>query len=143
GCVREEAGGGEQGGAAGEDGGADEEAGGAGAQAFRRKGPPMTEMNPNGGEYTWAYLQEGFGREDEELAGLMARAVAAGMPDIAVSAEVGRLLKLLAMMCGEGRGAGLIVEIGTLAGYSGIWLARGLRAGGRLITIEIEAKHAA
>src|ERR1044071_8227782 len=74
----------------------------------------------------------------------MERAVAAGMPDIAVSAEVGRLLKMLAMMSGEGRGAGLIVEVGTLAGYSGIWLARGLRKSppGRLITIEIETKHA-
>src|SRR5262249_38823156 len=41
-----------------------------------------------------------------------------------------------------GRGAGLIIEIGTLAGYSGIWLARGLRPQGRLITVEINPKHA-
>jgi predicted O-methyltransferase YrrM len=100
------------------------------------------EMTPQRWANTCAYLQEVFGREDEQLRTLMARAVAAGIPDIAVSAEVGRLLKLLASMCGEGRGAMTIVEVGTLAGYSGIWLARGLRSGGKLFTIEINPDHA-
>src|SRR5690606_15410881 len=78
------------------------------------------------------------------FATLMERATRAGLPDIAVTADVGRLLMLLCSMCGDdGRGAHTAVEVGTLAGYSGIWLARGLRPGGRLITIEADARHAA
>lgn len=69
----------------------------------------------------------------------MDEAVAQGMPAIAVSADVGRMLLLLTSMT-EGR---LAVEVGTLAGYSAIWLARGLRPGGRLITIEPEERYAA
>src|ERR1051326_6333344 len=102
------------------------------------------EMTNDRWEYTCRYLRGVFGREDEQLATLMERAVAAGMPDIAVSAEGGRFLKMLAMMSGEGGGAGVIVEGGTLAGYWGTWLAQGLRKppAARLITIEIETKHA-
>ncbi len=99
------------------------------------------DMTPDRWSYTCRYLQEVFGREDEQLRTLMTRAIAAGLPDIAVSAEVGRLLKMLAGLCGDGRGAQTIVEVGTLAGYSGIWLARGLHEAGKLITIEIEPKH--
>src|SRR5207237_614217 len=83
-----------------------------------------------------------FGREDENLRAHHARAAAAGLPDIAISADVGRLLMLLAMMTGEGRGPSLIVEVGTLGGYSAIWLARALRPGGRLITVEMDPRHA-
>lgn len=104
-------------------------------------------MTPQRWERTNTYLREVFGREDEHLSGLMGRAVAAGLPEIAVSADVGRLLKMLvAMARAEGTSAerpGIVVEIGTLAGYSGIWLARGLGDKGRLITIESEPKHAA
>jgi predicted O-methyltransferase YrrM len=100
------------------------------------------EMTEDRWQATSSYLQEVFGREDEQLRTLMARAVAAGIPDIAVSAEVGRLLKLLAQLAAPD-GAKLAIEVGTLAGYSAIWLARGLAVGGRLITIEIEPKHAA
>lgn len=95
-------------------------------------------MSPERWRYTTRYLERTFGREDEHLAGLMERAVAAGLPDIAVSAPVGRLLMLLTSMT-EGR---LAVEVGTLAGYSAIWMARGLREGGRLITYEIDSTHA-
>jgi predicted O-methyltransferase YrrM len=91
---------------------------------------------------TCAYLRDVFGNEDEQLRTLMARAVAAGLPDIAVSSEVGRLLLLLTSMCNEGRGAAVAIELGTLAGYSGIWIARGLAPGGRLITVEPEPRHA-
>ncbi|MGH3881561.1 MAG: O-methyltransferase [Actinophytocola sp.] len=63
---------------------------------------------------------------------------AAGLPQIAVSANQGKLLHLIARV----RGAGRILEIGTLGGYSTIWLARALPADGRLITLEYEAKHA-
>jgi predicted O-methyltransferase YrrM len=62
----------------------------------------------------------------------------AGMPAIAVSPTQGKLLMLLAQI----QGARNILEIGTLGGYSTIWLARGLAAGGRLITLEANAKHA-
>jgi predicted O-methyltransferase YrrM len=74
----------------------------------------------------------------------MPRATAAGVPDIAVSADVGHLLKILASMTNGGRGARRIVEVGTLAGYSGIWLARGLDRDprSRLLTIEPNALHA-
>jgi len=90
------------------------------------------------------YIREVFGHQDDHLAGLMARALEAGLPDIAVSADVGRLLMLLASMAGpDGRGAGRALEFGTLAGYSAIWIARGLRPGGRLITVEPEERHAA
>lgn len=96
------------------------------------------EMTAERWRHTSAYLRETFGREDAHLEGLMARAVAAGLPDIAVSADVGRLLMMLTSMT-EAR---LAIEVGTLGGYSAIWLARGLREGGRLITLEPEDRHA-
>jgi caffeoyl-CoA O-methyltransferase len=102
------------------------------------------DMTPQRWEYTRNYLHDVFGRPDEQLATLMQRAVAAGLPDIAVSADVGRMLQLLAMMACRGQGArGAIIEVGTLAGYSGIWLARGLPPHGKLTTIELDPKHAA
>lgn len=96
------------------------------------------EMNEARWQYTSRYLRNTFGRPDAQLATLMERAVAAGMPDIAVSADVGRLLMMLTSMT-QGR---LAVELGTLAGHSAIWLARGLREGGKLITVEPVAEHA-
>lgn len=95
-------------------------------------------MTPQTWEFLEHYSLEVFGAEDEHLAGLMDEAVAAGLPDIAVSADVGRLLQILISMT-TGR---LAVEVGTLAGYSAIWMARGLSPEGRLITIEIEERHA-
>jgi predicted O-methyltransferase YrrM len=100
------------------------------------------EMTQSRWQATTDYLQEVFGRPDDQLATLMQRAVAAGIPDIAVSSEVGRLLTILSRLAAPG-GARLAVEVGTLAGYSAIWLARGLAKGGKLITIELEPKHAA
>jgi caffeoyl-CoA O-methyltransferase len=96
------------------------------------------DMTRDRWERTNGYIQEVFGRDDEQLATLMKRAVEAGLPDIAVSADVGRLLTLLVSMTRAER----VVEVGTLGGYSGIWLARGLAPGGQLITIEREDKHA-
>ena len=95
-------------------------------------------MTPERWNFLNDYSRDVFGVEDAHLAGLMGQAVAAGMPDIAVGADVGRLLKILTSMT---RGL-LAVEVGTLAGYSGIWITRGLRPEGRLITIEPEPKHA-
>jgi predicted O-methyltransferase YrrM len=80
------------------------------------------DMTPERWAYTGNYAEEVFGRADEHLAGLMDRAVEAGLPGIAVSADVGRLLHILVSMT-EGH---LAIELGTLGGYSGIWIARGL-----------------
>ncbi|MBK8014910.1 MAG: O-methyltransferase [Deltaproteobacteria bacterium] len=88
--------------------------------------------------YTSHYLTEVFGHQDEHLAGLMADAVRAGLPDIAVSADVGRLLALLTRTTGARRA----LEIGTLGGYSAIWIARALASDGKLTTIEAVAAHA-
>ena len=63
---------------------------------------------------------------------------AAGLPHIQVSPAQGKLLHLLARVCN----ARQILEIGTLGGYSTIWLARALPAGGRVITLEADPKHA-
>lgn len=102
------------------------------------------EMTPQRWDATNAYLSEVFGDgDDEQLRTLMPRAVAAGLPDIAISPEAGRLLTLFARIAtGETRSTRRILEVGTLAGYSGIHLARGLSTGGTLITIEFEPGHA-
>lgn len=89
--------------------------------------------------YIKRYLQDVFGAQDDHLAGLMQEAVAAGLPDIAVSPDVGHALQVLTRLTG----VRLAVEVGTLAGYSAIWLARGLLPGGKVITIEKEPHHAA
>lgn len=101
------------------------------------------EMTPERWARTKAYLCEVFGREDATLGGVIPRALSSGLPDIAVDSSVGRLISLLCGMTNAGRGARLALELGTLAGYSGVWIARGLGQGGRLITVEPEAKHAA
>lgn len=88
--------------------------------------------------YTTHYLRTVFGAQDDHLAHLMEEAVAAGLPDIAVSPDVGHLLQLLTSMTGGLR----VVELGTLGGYSTIWLARGLQPGGRVISVELVEKHA-
>lgn len=95
-------------------------------------------MTPETWSYLGDYADDVFGQYDDHLAGLMNRATEAGLPPIAVSADVGRLLKILVSMT-EGK---LAIELGTLAGYSGIWIARGLADDGRLITIEFNPKHA-
>jgi predicted O-methyltransferase YrrM len=63
---------------------------------------------------------------------------AAGLPPIQVSPTQGKLLHLLARMAGAKK----VLEIGTLGGYSTIWMARALPAGGRVLTLELSAKHA-
>lgn len=94
-------------------------------------------MTPERWAYTSDYLRRTFGREDGTLEGLRERALAAGLPDIAVSGDVGRLLSLLASTTRRR----LAIEVGTLGGYSAIWIARGF-APGKLVTIEYEERHA-
>jgi predicted O-methyltransferase YrrM len=100
------------------------------------------EMTPQRWVSTGSYLRDVFGTQEEQLETLTRRATAAGLPDIAITPDVGRLLKLLTCLAGHGRGAKMAIEVGTLGGYSGIWIARGLEPGGRLITIEVEPRHA-
>lgn len=90
----------------------------------------------------WAFLadyaNELFGDRNEQMATLMERAVAAGLPPIAITPDIGRLLSMLAAST-RGRTA---VEVGTLGGYSAMWIANGLPENGKLITIEYEDMHA-
>jgi caffeoyl-CoA O-methyltransferase len=85
-----------------------------------------------------AYLDSVFGPEDAVLAEIRQRASRSGLPDIAVARLDGRHLTAVALAAKAQK----IVEIGTLAGYSAVCLARGLPAGGRLDTFEFDAKHA-
>jgi predicted O-methyltransferase YrrM len=84
------------------------------------------------------YVTDLIVRPDAALEAAIAATAAAGMPPIAVSAPQGQLLALLARMVGATR----ILELGTLGGYSTIWLARALPAGGRLISLEVDPRHA-
>jgi len=84
------------------------------------------------------YIADLFIPSDPALDAALADSDAAGLPSIHVSPVQGKLLNMLARL----QGARNILEIGTLAAYSTIWLARALPAGGRLITLESNPKHA-
>jgi predicted O-methyltransferase YrrM len=84
------------------------------------------------------YIGDHLGVDDEVLSATLRDSVSAGLPEIAVSPPQGKLLMLLAASIGARR----ILEIGTLGGYSTIWLARGLADGGQIITCEYSAEHA-
>ena len=75
---------------------------------------------------------------DDHLTQALERSKAAGLPDIAVAPNQGKMLNLLAKLMGAKR----ILEIGTLGGYSTIWLARALPQDGRLVTCEFSPAHA-
>jgi predicted O-methyltransferase YrrM len=75
---------------------------------------------------------------DPVLEAALQTSAAAGLPPIQVAPNQGKLLQLLAQL----QGARTILEIGSLGGYSTIWLARALPADGRLITLEVDPKHA-
>ena len=84
------------------------------------------------------YFSEHLLPSDPILESALEASLAAGLPAIAVSPNQGKLLQILAQITG----ARSILEIGTLGGYSTIWLARALPPGGRLITLELDPKHA-
>ncbi|GAA1935140.1 O-methyltransferase [Kitasatospora viridis] len=85
------------------------------------------------------YLTEALVGEDEALAAALAQSAKAGLPEIAVSPTQGKLLQLLAL----GIGARRILEVGSLGGYSAIWMGRALPADGRLVSLELSPAHAA
>ena len=86
-----------------------------------------------------SYITDTLVQPDAALEAALEASDAAGLPQISVSPAHGKLLWMLARL----QNARRILEVGTLGGYSTIWLARGLAAGGRLITLEALEKHAA
>ncbi len=95
------------------------------------KGVPLNEE-------LYQYIVNTFAEEDDVLKSVVAETEKLDMPLIQVSPENGKFLQLLIKIIG----AKQVLEIGTLAGYSTIWMARGLPADGKLITLEFEPKHA-
>jgi predicted O-methyltransferase YrrM len=86
-----------------------------------------------------AYVAEQLVPRDPVLDAALEAAHAAGLPHIEVTPTQGRLLELLVRL----RGARTVLELGTLGGYSTIWLARGLPPGGRLLSLELQPAYAA
>ncbi|MCK9923531.1 O-methyltransferase [Frankia sp. AgPm24] len=84
------------------------------------------------------YLVRALAIEDDALRAARAASHAAGLPAIEVTASQGALLSLFVRILGGRR----VLEIGTLGGYSAIWLARGVGPDGQVVTLEIEPKHA-
>jgi len=99
-------------------------------------------MDQLAGQDQWSavdsYIADLFLAPDPVLEAALASSAAAGLPAISVSPTQGKLLHLLARV----KGARRILEIGTLGGYSTIWLARALPVDGRLISLEVDPKHA-
>lgn len=85
-----------------------------------------------------AFLDSTVVGDDPSLTAALEASSAAGLPPIAVSMQQGKFLSLLAGAIGARR----IIEIGTLGGFSTIWLARGAGPQGRVVTLEYEPKHA-
>ncbi|HWT33107.1 MAG TPA: O-methyltransferase [Microbacterium sp.] len=99
----------------------------------------MTELTLDAARRLDAYLTDTLVGHDESLARAVADQDAAHLPSIEVAPVNGKLLHLLARISGARR----VLEIGTLGGYSTIWMARGIPADGIVTTIEAEPAHAA
>lgn len=87
---------------------------------------------------TGDYIAGLFAREDSLLVSLREQADRSGLPPIAISPDEGRLLQVLLRAVGAKR----VLEVGTLGGYSAIWMARALPADGQLLSIDIDPDHA-
>lgn len=98
----------------------------------------MAESTPGSWSAADRWLADVLVGSDPALEAAIAAQQAAGMPAIEVAPVAGKLLHLLARVSGARR----ILEIGTLGGYSTIWLARALPDGGEVVTIEAEPAHA-
>jgi caffeoyl-CoA O-methyltransferase len=85
-----------------------------------------------------AYIADLFAKEDAALGSAVEDMRAAGMPEISLSPVLGKFLYMLAKLVRARR----ILEIGTLGGYSAIWLGRALPEGGSMLTLEIDPAHA-
>lgn len=106
---------------------------------LRRLADGMSELTPETARAVDRYLVDTLVGGDPALEAAVAAQNAAGMPDIEVAPTGGKLLHVLARATGARR----VLEIGTLGGYSTIWLARALNETGRVVTIEAESAHAA
>ena len=95
-------------------------------------------MNENRWTAVDQYVDHLLVKPDEALDAALDASTAGGLPAISVTPSQGKLLNLLARAIGARR----ILELGTLGGYSTIWLARALPAGGRVVTIESSPTHA-
>lgn len=84
------------------------------------------------------YISELFVANEPAMEAALAESVKADLPAIAVAANQGKFLQILALAMRARR----ILEVGTLGGYSSLWLAKALPPGGRLITLEVDPKHA-
>jgi predicted O-methyltransferase YrrM len=110
------------------------QAAGSGGPAASQEPAPTPERWNAVDEYISSLLV----RSDPALEAAISSSDAAGLPAIQVSPTHGKLLHLMARMVGSKK----ILEIGTLGGYSTIWLGRALPADGKLITLEMDPKHA-
>ncbi|MGO1854978.1 MAG: O-methyltransferase [Microbacteriaceae bacterium] len=99
----------------------------------------MAESTPRNWAATDQYLADTLVGEDPALAAALTAQRAAGLPDIEVAPVGGKLLNLIARMSGARR----VLEIGTLGGYSTIWLARAVGEDGQVVSIEAEPDNAA
>jgi predicted O-methyltransferase YrrM len=84
------------------------------------------------------YIGETFAPQDEALTAALEESRSAGLPEIHISPAQGRLMQILAELSGARR----ILEIGTLGGYSAIYLARAMPHDGYLVSLELEEEHA-
>lgn len=85
-----------------------------------------------------AYFEDRLVGEDSALSMAIRDSAEAGLPAIAVSAAQGKMLHLMALSIGAAR----ILEVGTLGGYSAIWMARALPTSGKLVSLEIDSRNA-
>ena len=106
------------------------------------------DMTPERWKATSDYLQHTFGHPGDDPAGRILadharRAREAGLPDIAITGDVGRFVALLTRLATHTPDAkGRLLEVGTLGGYSALWIARALPDGAHLTTVEIDDRHA-
>ena len=84
------------------------------------------------------YISDALSLDDDVLQAVQAASDEGGLPAIQVSAAQGKFLELLARMIGAKR----ILEVGTLGGYSTVWMARGIAKDGQIVTLELDQKHA-
>lgn len=95
------------------------------------KGKPITDE-------LYDYIIDTFAQEDDLLKRMPAEAEAKGIPQIHISPEQGKFLQVMMAAVGAKR----VLEVGSLFGYSTLWMARALPAGGKLIALELDPKHA-
>ncbi|GGZ22191.1 O-methyltransferase [Streptomyces inusitatus] len=105
---------------------------------MNQKSQQPLARNPDVWSAVDGYVTDLLAPDDEALTSALSASDQAGLPQIAVAGNQGKLLYLLA----KTQGARSVLEIGTLGGYSTIWLARALPEGGRLISLEYSEAHA-